>query len=114
MQASAMTLKRPGITSRAQETLAAVLLLAPGLALLGVFILAPIGYGIWVSLHEFSGSGPMKWLGNRNYVAILNDPGFRAAIAHTGIFAVIVVIGKNVLGFLLAVLVNQHLRGITL
>lgn len=87
------------------------LLLAPGLALLGVFLLIPIAYGLWLSLHQFDGLIVGDWVGLSHYRAVLADPGFRQALWHTVIFAIIVVIGKNVVGLALAVLVSAPLAG---
>ncbi|MBK8021849.1 MAG: sugar ABC transporter permease [Chloroflexi bacterium] len=79
-----------------------------------MFVLLPIGYGFFVSLHEFDGFGPMKWIGLENYSIILSrDMVFRQALLNTVLFAVGVVIGKNVIGLALAFLVNQPLKGMT-
>lgn len=87
------------------------LLLVPGLLLLGLFLIAPIGDGLWLSLHDFDGLVVGKWLGLAQYRAVLIDPDFQQALLHTIVFAVIVVAGKNVLGLALAVLVSTPLRG---
>jgi raffinose/stachyose/melibiose transport system permease protein len=87
------------------------LLLTPGLVLLCVFLIAPIGDGLWLSLHEFDGLVVGRWLGLAHYRAVLIDPDFQQALLHTIVFALIVVIGKNVLGLGLAVLVSVPLRG---
>ena len=87
------------------------LLLTPGLVLLGVFLIAPIGDGLWLSLHEFDGLVVGRWLGLAQYRAVLIDPDFQLALWHTIVFAVIVVVGKNVLGLALALLVSAPLRG---
>ena len=87
------------------------LLLTPGLGLLGVFVLAPIAEGLWLSLHEFDGLVVGRWLGLMQYRAVLIDPDFQQALRHTIVFAIVVVIGKNILGLALALLVSVPLRG---
>jgi ABC-type sugar transport system permease subunit len=90
---------------------AALTLLAPGMALVGLFVLVPIAGGIGLSLHEFDGLTLGPWTGLDNYRAVLADPGFRSALLHTLVFAALVVIGKNAAGLALAALVSLKLRG---
>lgn len=94
-----------------KRSAAAYALLVPGMALLFVFLLLPIVYGLWLSVHEFDGVevGAFKALGN--YRAVLSDPSFLQALRQTVVFAAIVVVGKNVAGLALATLVSQPLRG---
>lgn len=87
--------------------------LLPGLALMGVFVLAPIIWGFVISLHSFDGLNPMEWQGAANYRRILNDPRFTSSIANTLIFATLVVVGKNVVGLAVALLFTQSLRGMS-
>jgi len=93
-------------------TRAAYLLLLPGMLLLGVFLIVPIGYGFWLSLHEFNGLVIGHWAGLSLYRRVVADVGFREALWHTIVFALIVVVGKNVFGLALAVLVSLPLRGV--
>lgn len=86
-------------------------LLSPGMALLFVFLLLPIFYGLWLSAHEFNGLVVGPFTGLDQYRAVLSDPSFLQALWHTVLFAVIVVIGKNVAGLALAALVMLPLRG---
>jgi ABC-type sugar transport system permease subunit len=92
----------------------AYLIAGPGLVLLGMFVLIPIFSGLWMSLHKFDGINPMEWNGVDNYAAILRDPTFVGSVTHTIIFAAIVVIGKNVLGFSIAALINRRFHGVKL
>jgi len=87
------------------------LLLTPGLVLLGVFLIAPIGGGLWLSLHEFDGLVIGKWVGLAQYRAVLIDPDFQQALWHTIVFAAIVVVGKNTVGLGLALLVSAPVWG---
>lgn len=86
-------------------------LLFPGMALLTVFMLAPIAYGLWLSVHQFNGLVVGNFVGLLNYAAVLSDTSFLAALQQTSIFAAIVVVGKNVAGLALAVLLSIPLRG---
>lgn len=98
-------------SSRTAGTFAAYLISAPGLVLMTVFVIAPIFYGMWISLHDFDGVNPMTWVAAKNYVAVLRDPTFTDSLVNTVTFATLVVIGKNVLGFAIALLINRQFRG---
>lgn len=97
------------MTTRANG--AAWTLLAPGMILLVAFMLAPMAVGLWLSTHSFDGLAIGRWVGLDHYRVILADPDFLDAAWHTVAFAAIVVVGKNVAGLALAVLVSAPLRG---
>jgi ABC-type sugar transport system permease subunit len=108
-------LQRGSLAAKTAEATTGYLLLAPGLLLLSIFIVVPIFYGLYTSFHTYDGFSAMEWNGVDNYRIILTKtPTFREALRHTVVFAFGVVIGKNVLGLLLALLVNKPLRGITI
>lgn len=86
-------------------------LLLPGMALLAVFMLVPIVWGLYLSVHQFDGLNIGNFVGLSNYVAVLSDATFLSSLGQTAVFAAIVVIGKNVAGLALAALVNLPLRG---
>ncbi len=86
-------------------------LLLPGMALLAVFMLVPIGWGLYLSVHQFDGLNIGAFVGLANYAAVLSDATFLSSLTQTAIFAAIVVVGKNVAGLALAALVNLPLRG---
>lgn len=86
-------------------------LLLPGMALLAVFMLVPIVWGLYLSVHQFDGLNIGNFVGLSNYVAVLSDATFLSSLGQTAVFAAIVVVGKNVAGLALAALVNLPLRG---
>jgi len=89
------------------ETRFAWLLVAPALAVILLVSLVPIAVTGWDALHVHDLRLP--WLGQPfigvgNFVEAVNDPRFRAALLHTGAFALISVPLELVLGLGLAVL----------
>lgn len=86
-------------------------LLLPGMILLALFMLVPIAWGLYLSVHQFDGLNIGAFVGLSNYLVVLADGTFLASLGQTSIFAIIVVIGKNVAGLALAVLVNLPLKG---
>lgn len=47
-----------------------------------LFILPALG-AVWVSLNQWAGSGPMTFVGLKNYVRVFGDHQFRAAFTNT-------------------------------
>lgn len=91
----------------------AYVFLLPALLLFSVFILYPIIYGFYISLNKWNGFGPMKFIGFNNYANILKDNLFYVSLLHNVIYAVLSVVGKVVLGLLLALLLNRSLKGMS-
>ncbi len=101
--------------ARIREAVYAYVMILPGITLMTVFILAPIVFGFWISLHNYDGFTAMKWIAFNNYVHILTrDKFFLSSLMHTVIFAIGVVAGKNVVGLALAMLLYKPRKGITL
>lgn len=90
---------------------------APIIALL-VFLLGPILFSGWVSLHRWdmlSPVGEMPWRGLSNYVFLLTkDTVFLKSLGNTFFFAIGGVGANTVLGLGFALLLNSRFRGRTL
>jgi raffinose/stachyose/melibiose transport system permease protein len=94
-----------------QRWITAYLMVAPAVVLAAVFIAWPLLEGIWLSFHQWDGlSSSIPWVGLRNYENALTDPIFWGAIKNTFIYAFGVTIAKNLLGLVIAVLLNRKLR----
>ncbi len=79
-----------------------------------IFImLIPVLFGFYYSLTEWNGiADDITFVGFKNYTTILtNDPGFLKAFIFTTKFAIVAVVLINLLGFILALVVNQEFRG---
>lgn len=76
----------------------------------------PTLMGIYYSFTDWSGVGANKnFVGLKNYITVFtNDPKFFHAFWFTFAFAVCAVIGINVVGFALALLVTQKFKGANL
>ncbi len=93
------------------ERLLAVLLLAPTVVLLGLFIAYPFVMGVWLSLSNTSVGNPGVFVGLRNFAKAWDDSIFRTAFWNTSIYTFWATIFKLVLGMWLALLLNRHFRG---
>ncbi|HEY9736867.1 MAG TPA: sugar ABC transporter permease [Trichocoleus sp.] len=97
------------------DALAAWLLLTPALLLLGVFVLWPIAYLVFLSFTtgSFTRSG-LQWVGLRNYLRLAVDSDFWRVLGNTVYFTLATVIPSLGLPLGLAVLLNRSmaLRGV--
>ncbi len=99
---------------RLLEHLEAYAFLLPATAVLAVFHLFPIVYAFYVSLLRWNLIDPVKpFVGAANYVALLSDPKFLAALRNTTYFSVVSVALALPLALGFAVLLNRKLSGMS-
>ncbi|MFF0369926.1 carbohydrate ABC transporter permease [Micromonospora sp. NPDC005087] len=103
---------RPFWTSRRRDQLTGYLFIAPQLLGSAVFVILPLILVLWYSLHEWNVlAGTFDFVGTDNYTALADDPNLGAVLRATGLFSVGLVVLNLSLALLLAVLLNQRLRG---
>lgn len=87
----------------------------PGLVLYSAFVVIPIIFAIYFSFHEWSGIGPMKFVGTENYTRLLTDPRiskiFFNALGNNLKFTLCVVTIILAVQLVFAYLLNINLRG---
>jgi multiple sugar transport system permease protein len=93
------------------ERLLALVLLAPAVILLGVFVAYPFAVGVWLSLSDTSVGNPGHFVGLANFVKAWQDSIFRTAFANTVFYTFWATLFKLTLGMWLAILLNRHFRG---
>jgi multiple sugar transport system permease protein len=99
---------------RVQEALAGYAFIAVPMAIFLVFNIGAIGFAVVISGFDWGvRAGPREFLGTENYARALGDPIFWKSVANTFRYAVVVVPLQMALGLLLAVIVNQKIRGQT-
>ena len=90
----------------------AILFLAPSLVPLLLFMLGPMAGSLGLSLFRWDLLRPPKFIGLTNFANVLADPAFQAAVGHTLFF----IVGYLPLvyggGLVLALALNQRLRGL--
>lgn len=94
-----------------KEILTAWAMLAPYLAMYGLFLLYPIAKGGYISLHNASIVEVEDYVGLDNYRAMLSDDYFWEALGNTVYFVVISTPTLVAVGLGLAMLVNAKLKG---
>ncbi|MDR3689765.1 MAG: sugar ABC transporter permease [Fimbriimonas sp.] len=98
--------------SRRREPLVAAAFLMPYLILFAVFVLTPVAYGFWISLHNWHIlSAQAPFVGVKNYLGVVRDDRFWRSLMQTGYFVLLTVPAGNLLSLLMAVGLNQRIRG---
>ncbi|GAB3959935.1 hypothetical protein GCM10027614_80510 [Micromonospora vulcania] len=103
---------RPFWTSRRRDQLTGYLFIAPQLLGSVVFVILPLILVFWYSLHEWNVlAGTFDFVGTDNYKALTDDSNLGGVLRATGLFSIGLVVLNLGLALLLAVLLNQRLRG---
>lgn len=100
------------LSARRRDHLIGYLFVAPQLLGSVVFVLVPLGLVVWYSLHEWNVlADSFTWVGGENYAAMAADPRLPGVLTATAVFSVGLVVANLTLALLLAVLLDQKLRG---
>jgi sn-glycerol 3-phosphate transport system permease protein len=98
---------------RFRDVPAAVLMLAPSLVVLGIFVFYPLGRAIWLGHLRCDALGRRcRDAGWGQYFDVFQSKEFQNALGNTFRLALLTVPAGVVLGIGLAVLADKHLRGI--
>ncbi|HEV8544697.1 MAG TPA: sugar ABC transporter permease [Candidatus Limnocylindrales bacterium] len=92
----------------------AYLFIAPFFILFAIFFVFPIAFSLWLSLNEWRGTGPMRFVGLQNYMALLRDGTFWNSMANAAVLFLLYVPIMTALAVLLAAALNDRfirLRG---
>lgn len=95
------------------ELLQALIFLIPGFALFIVFFLGPLLYSFRISFFNWNFAHPDRsvFVGLNNYIEQIKSLIFQRAVLNTTVYTIITVVVKMVLGFFIAVLLNQKIKG---
>jgi len=91
--------------------------MAPYLVLFLIFVLIPVVFGVWISLHNWDYLVPRKpWVGLENYVKLFTPNSttsgpFWQSMKATGLFTLFSVPLLVVIPLLVALILNQKFRG---
>jgi glucose/mannose transport system permease protein len=89
-----------------------IILISPSILAILIFVYAFIGWSVRVSLSRWKGLTPdYTWVGLKNYLELFSDPRFHVDVRNTLIFTGVFVIGSILLGLLLAIMLDQNLKG---
>ena len=98
--------------SRLQNRAEPYLWIAPSVLLMSIFIIVPIGCVFYMAFSKISKAGIIKGFnGFTNFSKVLSSKAFSVVLSNTLIWTVLVVVLSTVLGFILALLLNNHFKG---
>jgi glucose/mannose transport system permease protein len=95
-----------------RDQIIAIALVTPSIIAVGVFVYGFIGWSLRVSLSAWTGLIPdYTFVGLEQYIELLDDRRFGIDVRNTAIFTVLFLIVSLSIGLLLAILLDQRLRG---
>ena len=84
----------------------------PSIILMAVFIIVPICYVFKMAFSEVSKTGKVRgFAGFENFETVINSSAFSIVLKNTIVWTILVVVLSTVLGFILALLLNNKFRG---
>ena len=109
-------MKKMTSQSHDRRGVTAVLMSAPALVGLTLFVAVPFLFAVGLSFTNLRlGSPlPLEWVGIEQFRRIFSDPSFKRALLNNALFALLVVPLQTTLALLLALLLNRRLRGMVL
>ena len=106
-----MNKKNKNLLLKWQYSLAPIYFIGPSLLLFSLFVLWPILQSFWISLHSWSGFGPMTWIGLDNYKELLKDPEFHTSLINNIQYLFLLLLAPAC-GLGIALFLNQTIKGI--
>ncbi|ASI91985.1 MULTISPECIES: sugar ABC transporter permease [Vibrio] len=86
-------------------------LVAPTIGIIGLLILYPIVFNVYLSFFDVKLNGDKTFVGIANYARLLANPDYYSSIATTGIYLFGTVAGTTLLGLAVALLMRNPFRG---
>ena len=84
----------------------------PSVILMAIFIIVPIGSVFQMAMSDVNKAGIIKgYAGFENFEKVLKSSKFALVLKNTAIWTVCVVVISTVLGFILALLLNNEFKG---
>jgi multiple sugar transport system permease protein len=95
------------------ENLSGYLFITPTILVIGTFVVLPILYAVFLSLHKVQLLGEIKYqfIGFRNFTQLVDDERVWIALSNTLQYVVVVVPSQTILALILAVTLNSGIRG---
>ena len=84
----------------------------PSIILMAIFIVVPIGFVFRMAFSQVTRTGKLKGFnGIENFEKVLGSSAFKTVLTNTIIWTILVVVLSTVLGFILALLLNNNFKG---
>lgn len=98
-------------TQQQSDARFAWVLSTPLIVYLGIFLLAPIIWGIYMSLTNKMIGNQETFIGLTNYINLLQDKEYQNAMSRTVVYTAAAIIGKIIFGTILAMALNVQFKG---
>ena len=86
--------------------------IAPSIILMSIFIIVPIFTVFRMAFSDVSKTGKIRgFAGFENFVDVMNNEEFGRVLSNTIVWTILVVVLSTVLGFILALLLNNKFKG---
>lgn len=99
------------LKEQSRRNLFAYSMLTPGIILLLVFTFYPIFFGLPLAFTNYSVIGETKWIGLANFERAFADEDFILALKNSILYIIVVPV-IQILSILMAILVNNKLKGV--
>jgi multiple sugar transport system permease protein len=86
--------------------------IAPSIILMSIFIIIPIFTVFRMAFSEVSKTGKIRgFAGFENFIDVMNNAEFSRVLSNTVVWTILVVVLSTLLGFILALLLNNKFKG---
>ena len=97
-------------TAPSNESSVAIVLLSPAAAYLLAVMLMPFMWAFYISMTKSGADGTTVFAGFEKYLLVLKDANFYNSVYNTLVFTFFAVLGKVVLGIIMALVLNGPIR----
>ncbi|MDC7221763.1 MAG: sugar ABC transporter permease [Spirochaetales bacterium] len=98
-------------TLQQQQAKLGIRLIAPAVTVIGLLIIYPVCYNLYLSFHDVNLSGESLFVGLSNYSHIITDPEFWKAFLTTVLYVVFTTAGTTIFGLIVALAMNRRFPG---
>jgi len=97
---------------KGRQRLEIALLTTPAIVVFVGLVIFPVILAAYYGFYRWQGYGaPTNWVGFNNYKIIFTDPSFQRALEHNGLIVILSIVIQGPVAILLALLLNQKIRG---
>ena len=111
-EAKELSAPRPSGSKKFFRKVEPYIWIAPSIILMAIFIVTPIVKVFQLSMSKVTRAGLVKGYNNfENFSKVLKSPAFALVLKNTIVWTIAVVVISTVLGFMLALVLNNKFRG---
>lgn len=96
---------------RLREAVTGYLFILPSFVGFAIFLLIPIGFGLYISFTNYDGFKVMDFIGLSNYINMFKDSYFTISLRNNLFYTLVTVPATLIIALLLAVAVNTGIKG---